>query len=128
MSAMEIGKKLIEYCQANENRKAIEELYADDAVSIEAMAMDPEKGRETKGKDAILAACDWFNENMEVHDGGMEGPYPCDDEFIVPMWIDLTPKTGGMAGNRMKMSEAARYKVRDGKIVEARYYYDVEGC
>ncbi|MEO0482696.1 MAG: nuclear transport factor 2 family protein [Planctomycetota bacterium] len=120
MSAMEVGKKLVAYLEANEERKAIEELYADDAVSIEAMEMNPGQGRETKGKDAILAASDWFFENMEVHDGGVEGPYPFDDEFIVPMWIDLTPKDGA----RMKMHEAARYKVKDGKISEVRFYYD----
>ncbi|MEL7474581.1 MAG: SnoaL-like domain-containing protein [Planctomycetota bacterium] len=125
MSAMEVGKKLVEYCKQGEFERAIEELYAEDAVHYEAMEMQPGAGRETRGKAAILEGTRMWVNNMEVHESGVSGPYPCDDEIIVPMWSDSTPKAGPMAGNRFKMDEVCKYKVKDGKIVEGRFYYDM---
>jgi ketosteroid isomerase-like protein len=121
-----VGKRLVELCQQGKNRAAIEELYDDDAVSIEAMEGGPNP-RTLTGKPAILAASDQFFETMEVHDSTMDGPYPHDDEFICFATIDLTPKDGPMAGQRMQASEACRYKVADGKITHAWFYYD-PGC
>ena len=125
MTTFEVGKRLVELCLEGKNRQAIEELYADDAVSIEAMEGGPQ-GREIRGKDAILAGADWFNNANEIHGGTVEGPHPCDDQFICFMSIDLTPKEGPGAGHRMQMSEACLYTVRDGKISEARYFYHFE--
>jgi len=127
MSAMDVGKRLVELCKAGEYERAVEELYADDAVHIEAMACTPDGGRETKGKAAILEGTRQWMGMMEVHDSGIDGPYPCDDEFIVPMWSDSTPSEGPMAGQRFTMREACKYKVKDGKIVEGRFYYSMEG-
>ncbi len=125
-TANEVGKRLVELCKQGQNRKAIEELYADDAVSIEAMAAGP-KGRETKGKKDLLAGSDWFFEAHEIHAGEIDGPYPCDDKFICFMSIDLTARQGPMAGQRMQMKEACHYTVKNGKITRSEFYYD-PGC
>ncbi len=122
MDTMTVGKRLVELCRAGEHRKAIEELYADDAVSIEAMEGGP-KGRVTKGKPALLAGSDWFVENHEIHGGDVDGPYPHDDEFVCFMTMDVTAKQGPFANQRMEMKEAAHYRVKGGKIVESKFYY-----
>lgn len=125
-STMEVGKRLVDLCQKWENRKAIEELYADDAVSYEAMAGGP-KGRETVGKKEILAGSDWFFQANEIHGGEVDGPYPCDDKFICFMSIDMTGKEGPMKGQRMQMKEACLYTVKNGRIVRSEFFYD-PGC
>ena len=121
-----VGTRLVELCAQGQHRRAIEELYADDAKAVEAVAGGPQ-GRETIGKENLLAGSDWFFNAFEIHDASIDGPYPCDDEFICFMSIDLTAKEGPTAGQRMQMKEAARYQVRDGKIVKSIFYYD-PGC
>lgn len=124
-SVMEIGKRLVELVDQGKNREAIEELYADDAVSVEAMDGGP-NGRVIEGKLATLKASDAFFEMMEVHGGEVDGPYPHEDAFICFMSLDTTPKVGPMAGNRMQMKEACHYTVKDGKISRVAFYYHVD--
>ena len=122
METMAIGKRLVELCNEGKNRQAIEELYADDAVAIEAMAGGP-KGREVRGKEDLLAGCDWFFNAFEIHGGEIQSPYPLDDRFICRMTIDVTGKEGPMAGQRMLMEEACLYTVKDGKITRSEFFY-----
>ena len=127
MSAMDVGKRLVELCKAGEFERAVEELYAEDAVHYEAMELQPGAGRETKGKAAILEGTRFWMASTEVHDSGVDGPYPFDDEIIVPMLSDSSAKAGPLAVKRFTLREACRYKVRDGKIVEGRFYYEMDG-
>jgi ketosteroid isomerase-like protein len=120
---MRVGRRLVELIEAGKNREAIEELYADDAVSVEAAEGGP-GGRVTEGKQKVLEMSDWFFSTMDVHGGTIDGPYPHDDRFICFMSVDLTPKEGPMAGQRMQMKEAALYSVRDGAIVRSEFFYD----
>ena len=122
---MTVANRLVELISQGENRKAIEELYADDAIAYEAMEGGPH-GREMKGKETLLQASDWFFSAMEVHGASIDGPYPNDDKFICFMSIDLTAKEGPMAGQRMQMKEAALYTVKDGKIPRSDFYYHHE--
>jgi ketosteroid isomerase-like protein len=137
--SMKVGKRLVELCQQGENRKAIEELYADTVNVVEAMdctqmpgydQMDQEwKDGHKAGptsKAQLLKSCDWFFENTEVHGGEVTGPYPLGDEFACFMSLDCTSKSGPMAGQRMNMSECCVYKVKNGKIVESRFYYGMD--
>lgn len=137
--SMKIGKRLVELCQQGENRKAIEELYADTVNVIEAMSPKdipgfddmPESAKKAHAygptsKAQLLKGSDWFFENNEIHGGEVKGPYPLGDEFACFMSIDMTPKEGPMAGQRMDMSECCVYKVKNGKIVESRFYYGMD--
>jgi len=124
MDVKEIGKKLVEYCNRGENKKAIDELYGKDIVSVEAME-SPEMPAEMRGIDQIRGKNDWWFENHEVHSGVASGPYPNKDKFAVNFKYDITPKAGPMAGKRVKMDEVALYTVKDGKIVREEFYYDM---
>lgn len=129
--ALEVGNRLVELCRANEGKQAIKELYADDAVAVEPMA-HPEHGRERRGKDALLAAADEWYATFEVHDSTTSDPYPNGDgdAFIVFMSVDVTGKPGTpMDGQRIKMSEACHYQVKDGRIVRSEFFYPpFPGC
>ena len=132
MDAMAVGNRLVELCKAGENKKAIEELYADSVDVREAMEMpNPEEfGMYPNGvqtKEQLLKSADAFFEMHEIHGGDVDGPYPHGDDFIVFMSLDTTPKVGPMAGQRMQMKEACHYGVKNGKIVSSHFYYGMPG-
>lgn len=122
LTTLDVANRLVELCREHKGREAIVELYADDAVSIEAMDGGP-FGREISGKDAILKASDGFDAMTEIHGGDVDGPYPHDDEFIVFMSLECTFTEGPMAGQRVRMKEACHYTVQDGKIARSKFFY-----
>lgn len=124
-STLEVGRRLVELCSAGKNREAIEELFADDSVAIEAVEGGPH-GRETQGKGKLLELSDWWESAHEVHSSHTEGPYPHDDRFVCMMEIDVTSKEGPMAGQRMKMKEACLYTVKNGQITRSEFFYAME--
>lgn len=125
-SAYEVGKRLVELCQANKSMQAVDELYSPDIVSIEAVAM-PNTPQQMQGVKAIRDKNEWWYNNHTVHSGQTTGPWPHGDRFIVGFKYDITPKAGPMAGKRMTIDEAALYTVKDGKIVKEEFFYHMGG-
>ncbi len=123
---METAKKLVAMVSDHKNIEAVESLYADDIVSVEAMAMHGESQTKT-GKAAILGKNKWWMENHEVHSANVAGPWPHGDQFIVRYTYDVTIKAGPMSGQRMTMDEAALYTVKNGKIAKEEFFYDMGG-
>ena len=121
-----IGKRLVELCSAGENMKAIDELYAENVVSIEPVDCGtPGMQQVMTGIDAARSKNTWWAENHEVHSGGCCGPFPHGDRFIVGFEFDVTPKSGPMAGQRMQMKESGLFTVEGGKIVREEFFYDM---
>lgn len=120
MSAQKIGERLVELCSEGRNMDAIDELYAADIVSVEAV--DPPEGpREMRGIDAIRGKNEWWRDNHEVHDGDVTGPFPHgDDRFCVHFKYDVTSRP---MGQRFTMEEVALYTVEDGKIAREEFFY-----
>jgi ketosteroid isomerase-like protein len=121
---MRVGKELVDLCRQGKLTEAIETLYDDDIVSIEALAQ-PEMPARIEGLDAVRGKTEWWSQNHEVHSANVDGPWPHGDRFIVHFNFDVTPKTGPMAGQRMKMDETALYTVADGKIVQEEFFYNM---
>lgn len=119
---MEIGKRLVELVRAQKFGQAIDELYADDIVSIEAHGNEEMPARK-EGIEAIRAKTEWWVGAHDIHAMDVEGPYPNGDRFGVVMGIDVTGKEGPMAGQRMRFKEICLYTVRDGKIAEESFFY-----
>ena len=112
-----VAATLVDLCRRGENRQAIERLYHDDIVSVEACGDDnAAMPREMSGRDAILEKNRWWLENHEVHAG--------DDRFAVVFDFDVTHKP---SGERMRLEEVGVYEVSDGKIVREAFYYDMPG-
>lgn len=123
MNTMDIANKLVELCRQGKNTEALDTLYADDVVSVEA-GVPPGREREAKGLDAVRGKGQWWEENHEVHSASVTGPWPHDDRFIVGFQIDVTHKP---SGQRMQMDEVGLYQVRGGKIVREEFFYDMGG-
>jgi len=116
MSTQEIANRLIELCRQGQNIQAIDELYHDDALSVES---DGEP-LEAKGKEAIRGKNEWWNNTFEVHGASVSDPLVAANHFTVVMGMDTTHKE---SGERSQMEEICLYEVNDGKIVKEQFFY-----
>jgi ketosteroid isomerase-like protein len=116
-STSDVAKAFTAMLKAGDHHGAAEAFNAQDIVSIEAM--DGPMAR-VQGMDAIRAKGEWWYANHEVHAVTTEGPYVNGDSFVVTFAMDITPKA---TGERMQSTEAALYTVKNGKIVEERFFY-----
>jgi ketosteroid isomerase-like protein len=91
--------------------------WADAIVSIEDMAGPMAR---LEGRQAVEAKGAWWNGAHEVHSVETHGPFVNGDQFAVRWVMDVTQKE---SGNRITMDEMALYTVKDGKIVEERFFY-----
>lgn len=122
MDTQQVANRLHELCSAGQYHEAMEELYADDAKHIEAMAM-PGQDQILEGKPALLKMSEHWGKTNTVHEQSVGTPLVNGDQFLCQMSMDLTMGDGPMAGQRAQMSEWCLYTVADGKIKEARFFY-----
>ena len=112
----EIAQDLVAMCRRGEFDASGEKYWADDVRSLEPMAGEM---AEIRGKAGVRAKGEWWGANHEVHSAEVEGPYVHGDQFVVRFKMELTPK----GGERISMDEVGLYTVKDGKIVEERFFY-----
>ncbi len=121
MSAIEIGKRLVELCNAGESLKAVDLLYDEKIISIEGQESDAIPAR-LEGISAVRGKSVWWYENHDVHASTATGPF-CghrDDQFVVKFDIDVTNKP---SGQRIQMTEVGIYTVGGDKIVQEEFLY-----
>jgi ketosteroid isomerase-like protein len=123
-TTLDVGHQLVELCRQGKASDAINSLYDPKIVSIEAQGNEVIPAR-LEGLDAVRGKKEWWEQNHEVHSADVGGPWPHGDRFIVHFKFDVTAKAGPMAGQRMKLNEAALYTVKDGKIVQEEFFYDM---
>ncbi|MBI1393401.1 MAG: nuclear transport factor 2 family protein [Alphaproteobacteria bacterium] len=113
---------LATHCREGTTDMALEKLYADDCVSVEAALGPGQASRETVGRDGIKSKHEWWYSQHEIHDQKVEGPYlHGDDKFGLIFEIDVTNKEMGM---RMQMREFGLYQVdAAGKITREEFFY-----
>lgn len=120
MDIQQIANRYVELCRAGKHEQIQDELYADDAVSLEAPSNEAGPLGNVSGLDAIRAKGRKFQEDViEVHDSWCSDAVVGGNWFSVAMGIDATYKSMG----RMPMAEVAVYRVRDGKIVHEQFFY-----
>ncbi|RNF84489.1 nuclear transport factor 2 family protein [Montanilutibacter psychrotolerans] len=120
MDTKQIADRLVELCREGKYEQAQQELYGEDAVSIEMDGLPPGALGNASGMDAIREKGRRWSENIvEVHGGSVSDPIVAGDWFSVAMAIDATYKDMG----RMPMEEICVYRVRDGKIVHEQFFY-----
>ncbi len=125
-STMEVGKKLVDLCKVGKFKEAMETLYGQNIVSVEAGA-PPGQSARSEGIAAVKAKGEWWEKNHEVHSAQVEGPWPHGDRFAAKFKMDVTAKAGPMAGKRFTMEEVALYTVKDGKVVHEEFFYSMGG-
>src|SRR5436190_22766033 len=118
LTTQDIANRLNELFKENKWQEVQDELFSDDAESIEppgSQGLPSVKGLEAikkKGKD-------WENMIQEVHGGWAGEPIVAGNYIAIAMGVDATMKDG----NRMKMDEIAVYEVKDGRIVKEKFFY-----
>ena len=118
MTTQEVADRFNDLAQTGRWDLIQDELYAENAVSIEP-AHSP--GMQTvEGIAAIKEKGKKFGEMLEeMHGGYSNAPTVAGAHFAVGMGMDVTMKGMG----RMKMDEIAVYEVKDGKIVKEQFFY-----
>src|ERR1700754_4313410 len=92
MTTKQIADRLVELCRKGEFDAAQKELYADDAISIEAQAMGPFQ-KETKGLAGIQEKGKVFMGMVEeMHKLEVSDPNVADNSFSITMLMDATMK------------------------------------
>lgn len=123
MTTQEIGKRYVALCQSGKMEVCLDELYAKDAVSVEAAA-SPGMEKTAKGLDAIRTKGKEWGKNNVVHSAEVSGPYPNENRFAVRFAFDVTNKP---TGKRMMMDEVGLFTVENGKITREEFFYPTEG-
>ena len=120
MTTEEIAKRLVELNRRGEFSKAQDELFAENAVSIEADGMQTGPLGNAQGLGAIRRKGKAFEETVEqIHSVTVSDPVVGGDFFSVAMGFDATWKGRG----RHNMQEICVFEVRDGKIVREQFFY-----
>jgi len=121
MTTQEIANRLVACCRQGDWATAQNELYADNAVSIEpTWSPNP----RTEGLDAIKAKGEaWDSMVSEYHGGKVSDPVVTDNWFSITMESDVTFKEQG----RMQIKEICVYNCKDGKVVSEQFFYDQMG-
>jgi hypothetical protein len=122
MDTYEVGKKLVDLCKAGKSGEAINTLYSQKIVSIEAETGGQMPAR-MEGLAAIKEKNEWWAKNHKIHSHEVEGPWPHQDRFIVRFKYDVEGIGGPMKGKRMKLDETGLYTVKDGKVVQEEFFY-----
>jgi len=118
MTTQEVANRFNELAQTGQWEQIQNELFADNAVSIEPPGS---QGLPTvEGLSAIKEKGKKFSEMVEEMHGGYSTPPVVGGKFFsVAMGMDCTMKGMG----RQKMDEIAVYEVKDGKIVKEQFFY-----
>jgi hypothetical protein len=118
-SIQEIGQRLVELSNAHKGLEAVDTLYDEKIVSIEAHGSDAMPAR-MEGITAVRGKSVWWYDNHEVHSSQATGPF-CghrDDQFAVVFALDATFKP---SGERSQMTEVALYTVKNDKVVQEEF-------
>jgi hypothetical protein len=118
MTTQEIANRLTQLCQKGDFEAAQKELFAEDAVSIEAHST-PAFEKETKGLKAIKEKGEKWNRMVEkVHKMDVSEPLVASNSFAVTMHMHITLKEHGDS----EMTELCVYTVKDGKIISEQFF------
>ena len=117
MTSKELAQAFTQMCKDGKFEDAGKRFWSDDIVSCEPM--EGEMAR-IKGRAGVEKKGEWWYANHEVHSVKTEGPYVHGDQFVVRFTMDVTPK----GGQRMSMDEVGLYTLKDGKIVEERFFFN----
>lgn len=121
MNTQEVANKFYELAQKGSWDAIQNELYAENAVSIEP-DFAPGNSR-VEGMEGIRQKGKQFQEmTEEVHSGYCNEPVVAGSHFSCAMGMDITMKGVG----RTTMDEIAVYEVKNGKIVKEQFFYENE--
>ena len=121
--ALQIGTEFVKLVNQGKDAEVVDRYYDDKIVSIEGQGSETMPAR-MEGIQAIRGKHQWWYDNHEVHSAQATGPFVGHraDQFVVKFDIDVTPKE---SGERSRMSEVGLFTIRNGKIVQEEYLYQM---
>src|ERR1700719_453520 len=117
MNTEQVAKKVVELVRKQVWYEALDALYDDNIVSVEAYSAGGGP-TETRGKEGVRGKIDWWVNAMEVHSFNAGEPFVGHDRFVVQYDAEVTDKK---TQERRKLSEVGVYTVKDGKIVREEF-------
>jgi ketosteroid isomerase-like protein len=117
---IKLGRDFVEAMQEGRGIAHVDDLYAENAQSVEAVVPPGRDVRIAKGKAAIKAKREDWAATHEIHKLEAHGPYVHPPhQFGVRFEAEVTQKE---SGKRMTLREIAIYSVEDGKIVREEFF------
>src|SRR6476620_3740963 len=119
MTTEEVAKKVVELVRKQAWYEALDTLYDNDIVSVEATAPD------SRGKEAVRGKFDWWVNAMQVHTFKASEPFVAHDRFVVQYDADVTEKeaTKNVRGWRLdgegREDRARRISAARGRLIGA---------
>jgi SnoaL-like protein len=114
MTTEQVAKKVVEFVRKQAWYEALDSLYDENIVSVEADPGAP----ETRGKEGVRGKIDWWLSAMQVHSFNASEPFVGHDRFVVQYDAEVTDKK---TKERRKLSEVGVYTVKNGKIVHEEF-------
>jgi len=116
----EVADEIVDLCRQGKNLDAIDRFYSPSVISTEAAEMNG-MPREVRGQAGVRAKNEAWVKNTTVHSSDIRGPFPHgEDQFAVFAKYEVTPKS---TGKKTTMEEIGVYTVRNGKIVDEKFFY-----
>jgi hypothetical protein len=112
MTTEEVAKKVVELVRKQAWCEALDTLYDDNIVSVEATTPD------TQGKEGVRGKVDWWLGAFQVHSFNASGPFVARDRFVVQYDAEISDKR---TKERRKLFEVGIYTVKNGKIVREEF-------
>jgi hypothetical protein len=118
MSLQTFAREFVDLCNKGKNFDIMRQMYAADAVSVEA------DGKETAGQGPIINKSEVWGSNNPVSREVVRGPFfNGPNQFAVHFTFDVTRKA---SGQKVTLEEVAVYTVKNDKVTREQFFYDGE--
>ncbi|QJR38345.1 nuclear transport factor 2 family protein [Gemmatimonas groenlandica] len=115
-AASAVAYPFTELCKAGKLTEASATFWADDIMSVEPF---PGPYALLTGRDAVNGKVEYWSRENTIHAVAVEGPFVNGDQFALRFSLDCTMNASGV---RSVQHETALYTVKNGRIVEERFF------
>ncbi len=117
---IKLGREFVEAMRNRRGVAHVDEIYAENAESVEAVVPPGRDVRIARGQGAIKAKREDWLATHEIIKLDADGPYvQPPNRFAVRFDAEVTQKA---TGNKMNLREVAIYTVENSKIVREEFY------
>lgn len=117
---IEIGRAFVQAMQDRRGLENVDEMYAENAESVEAVVPPGRYVRVTSGREAIKAKREDWLKTHDLLSLSADGPYVHPpNRFGVRFEAEVVQKD---TGKLMKLREIAIYSIEEGRIVREEFY------
>ncbi|MBD3663887.1 SnoaL-like domain-containing protein [Sulfitobacter aestuariivivens] len=117
---VKMGRDFVKAMRDRQGIAHVDDIYAENAQSVEAVVPPGRDVRITKGRDAIKTKREDWQALHDLHTLEVDGPFVHPpNSFGVRYEAEVTHKA---TGKRMTLSEIAIYSIEEGKIVREEFY------